>query len=500
MVSTAIDPNAVARVLGIKTEFRDFREGGVLFLPQRIAVFGQGATAATFSTDKRQVFSAGEAGAVYGFGSPIHLAVRELLPANGDGVGTLPVTVYPVAAAGGAVAAAGDITPAGAVTKAGAFRIVINDIASAEFVVAIGDTDADIVDKMLVALNANINMPMTGTDNATDLGLTAKWAGASGNDLTVAVTGPDDTGVTFGITQPAGGLVNPGATELNAALNQVGNVWETIAVNCFDPNDTTILDTFDTFGEGRWGVLVHKPLGFFRGNGEADVATSNAVPDARPTDRSNVQISTPGSNALPCVIAARAVARIAPRAASNPPFDYGSLPLDTLVPGADGSQWDYLKKDTAVKAGNSTTDVVDNEVRLSDVVTHYKPIGEEPPAYRFWVDIVRLQNIIFNIALEFEGAEWDGAPLIPDGQPTVNPAAKTPSMAKADAGLIIDSLGLNAILSDPATAKKNTQAEIDSGNPKRLNLCVPVQLSGNTNVKSTDLKFGFFFGTPAALA
>ena len=70
-ISTAIDQSAVARVLGIETEFRDLREGGVLFLPQRIAVVGQGNSASTYATTKRQVTSAAEVATLYGSGSPL---------------------------------------------------------------------------------------------------------------------------------------------------------------------------------------------------------------------------------------------------------------------------------------------------------------------------------------------------------------------------------------------------------------------------------------------
>ena len=42
-------------------------------------------------------------------------------------------------------------------------------------------------------------------------------------------------------------------------------------------------------------------------------------------------------------------------------------------------------------------------------------------------------------------------------------------------------------------AKGNT-AEIDSQNPKRLNVSTTVKLSNNTNIISVDLNFGFNFG------
>ena len=100
------------------------------------------------------------------------------------------------------------------------------------------------------------------------------------------------------------------------------------------------------------------------------------------------------------------------------------------------------------------------------------------------------------IALIFNSAEWNGAPLIPDDQETSEPTAKKPKMAVADVSAMIDSLASRAILSDPKTAKANTFAEIDSGNPDRLNVSTTVQVSGNTNIKSIDLNWGFFFGTP----
>ena len=266
-ISTAIDLSAVARVTGIQTLFKNLKRGAVQYLPQRIAVFGQGSTASTYSTTKSQVTSALEVAQTYGFGSPLHLAVLQLLPTNGDGVGTLPVTVYPLDDAGGAVAAAGDITPVGAVTKAGSFVVRINNIVSVPFSVAVGDTVAQIVTKIYTAMAASLDLPMTAVDSTTKVDVTAKWKGASGNDLYLEVVGPTDTGVTFAFTQPAGGATNP---NIDAALAQIGNVWETMIVNCLDVADTTTLGKYTTAGEGRWLPTVRKPFivffGYYRGH------------------------------------------------------------------------------------------------------------------------------------------------------------------------------------------------------------------------------------------
>ena len=495
-ISTAIDASAVARVLGIKTVFKNLR-GGILFLPQRVALIGQGSSASVYDNTKAQFTSALAVAQTYGFGSPLHLAARQLFPDNGDGVGTIPVTFYPLDDDGAGVVSDGDVTPTVVPTEAAAYIVRVNNIDSEQFVITLTDTVATVVAKMTTAINAVLQMPIIATDGTTLMTTVSKWKGASANDIVIEVIGSTTVGNSFAITQHTGGLVNP---EGDDALNQVGNVWETMFLNCLDIADTATLGKFDVFGEGRWGALVRKPMIAFTGNTATTVAAATAVSDTRKTDRTNVQLVAPSSNDLPFVVAARQLARIVKLANNNPPHDYGSQNATGLVPGPDGDQWTYPDRDEAVKKGSSTTEVKDGVINVSDVVTFYHPTGDPTPAYRFVVDIVKLQNIIFNLDLEFATDAWDGAPLIPDEDPTVNPDAKKPKTAVTAVAKILDSLALNAIISDPKTAKKSTVAEIDSQNPKRLNLVTTVQLSGNTNIKSIDLQFGFFFGTPTVVA
>lgn len=498
-LSSAVDASAVARVVGIKSTFKDLRAGGILFLPQRIAVVGQGATASTYSTTKAQFTSAFAVGSTYGFGSPLHLAAKQLLPSNGDGVGTIPVTMYPLADDVSGVAAAGTITPSGAATGAGSFRVKINNILSEQFVVASGDSVAVMTAAITAAVAAALDLPMTAADGTTVVNLTSKWKGASANDLYIEIVATSEnlTGITFAIVQPSGGLVNP---SISAALAQIGNVWETLVLNCLEIADTTTLGLYNTEGEGRWGALVRKPFIVFTGNTATTVSAATAVSDARKTDRINAQLVAPGSNDLPLVVAARQLARIAVIANNNPPRDYGSLEATGLVPGTDGVQWTYADRDSAIKKGSSTIEVKDGVVNLSDTVTFYHPDGDPIPAYRYVCDIIKLMNIIFNLDLIFAVPEWDGAPLIPDNQPTINRDAKKPKSAVAAVCAMLDSLALNAIISDPETAKANTQAAINDTNPKRLDLVTVVQLSGNTNIISVDLDFGFYFGTTPLVA
>ena len=495
-ISTAVDAGAVARVVGIQTIFKNTRTNGVAILPQRIALIGQGSTTAAYSEDRRQITSATEAGNLYGHGSPIHLAAKQLFPTNGDGVGTIPVTVYPLVNEADAVASIGDITPAGTATQSGQYRVEVNGIRSEPFVVLANATVATIVASITTAINAVLEMPVVAADGATKVDLTAKWKGTSANAIEVSVMGALNSGLTFAITQPTGGLLNPSVSD---AIGRVGNVWETMVLNCLDLEDADALNAFQDFGEGRWGALTRKPLNVFTGSTISDLNTITTITDARKTDRVNAVLPAPGSPNLPFVVAARQLARIVVVANNNPPCDYGSQAATGLTPGSDEVQWMYNQRDLAVKKGSSTTEIRDNVVTISDVVTFYHPTGEEVPAYRFVTDIVKLQNIIYNIDLEFVRPEWDGAPLIPDDQATVNPRAKKPKMAVAAIASMADNLGLEAIISDPDYTKKNTLAQISTQNPKRMDLKIPVKLSGNANIISVDLEFGFYFGTAAVI-
>ena len=497
-VSSAISPSAVARVVGIKTQFLDLRAGNILFLPQRVMLVGQGNTASqgTYSLTKRTVTSASEVASTYGFGSPLHLAAEKLLPVNGDGIGSIPLTVYPLNDGVGAATASGDITPGGTQSGQATYVVVINNIRSQAFTVADAAVVADITLAMTTAINSTLDMPVIASDDTTEVSFVAKWGGLSGNDIYVEIEESVAGANTFTIVQATGGTVDP---DPQGALDQVGNVWESMLLSCFGNGQTATLDSYQTFNEGRWLPTVHKPLIAFTGNTVVDPTTASVIPEARKSDRTNSQLVAPGSKNLPCVVAARQLARIVVLANNNPAHDYGARVADTLTPGLDSEQWDNIKQELAVGRGSSTSNSIDGRVEISDVITYYHPDNEAVPAYRFVCDIVKLQQILFNQALIFEVDTWNGAPLIPDDQRTVNRSAKQPKMAKAEIARMIDSLALNALISDPASAKQSIIAEISDQNPKRLDVAWTAQLSGNTNIISIDFNWGFFFGTPAAI-
>lgn len=500
IINTAIPQSSIAAGVGIKVEAQNLNNQNILFLPQRIAVFGQGNTISVYDTTKRQVSSAYEAATIYGFGSPIHLSVLQLLPVNGDGVGTIPVTIYPLEDGGNALPAIGSIVPTGTQTEIASYTVIVNNISSEAFIINVGDTVATIITSITTAINAVLEMPIIAEDatpgSSTEVGITAKWSGSNTNEIDLNIVSSTDGGTIFVITQPTGGA---GVSDIDDALAQVGDVWETLFLNCLDISSEPSLNKFSDFGEGRWNPMVNKPMIAFVGNTSASVASATSVTDNRKTDRVNAQLVAPSSKDLSFIVAARQLARIAVVANGNPPKGYVGQKATGLVPGDDGVQWTYAQRDEAVKKGSSTIVVKDGVINISDVITFYHPSGEEVPPYRKVVNIIKLQTALYNLQLIFDAPEWASAPLIADDQFTTNSAARQPKAAVAEISSMLDSLGLNAIISDPDTAKANTFAEIDSQNPDRLNASTIVQLSGNSDVVSVVLGFGFFFGTPTVV-
>lgn len=488
-----VSASAVSRVVGVTTEFEDFNVGQVRNLPQRVAVIGQGTTAlnGTYALTPRTILSAAEAASVYGFGSPIHLAARQFFPVNGSGIGSIPVTIYPMDDSGTAVIADGEITASGTASETAAGFIIIGGI---RIDVSVPDlTDADTTLGLIkTAIAAVLEAPVIdGVAAAGVLALTAKWGGESGNDILIDVSGLVVAGLTFGTTVMASGANNP---NVDTPLANVGNTWETIFLNCLNYEDITNLDKWELFTASRWETLIKMPAFVITGAVDS-FATVGAATDAaaRKNDKYSCILPAPGSPEMPFVIAARAIAvDIAPTANDNPPQNYNKE-LTGLVAGVDGTQFLYASLDATVKLGSSTTILVSDTIVLNDTVTTYHPDGDPLPAFRYIVDLVKLQNITFNIRVIFESEDWNGSPLLPDTTPTTNPTAKKPKDAKAALFVLADNLGLAAIISDPEFTKENMTAVINGSNPKRLDIVFPTKLSGNTEIIDVTNKFGFFF-------
>lgn len=486
----SVSASAISRVTGVAVQYKNFNAGAAQMLSQRLAVFGVGNHGATYSTEKYECQgSADEIGERYGYGSPLHLAARQLFPIMGSGA-SFPVTFYPQAEADESVQATGSIEINGTATENGSGTIKIGGV-NAEFAVTSGQSAAQVLATIKDAIDSVLYMPViAGSVSDGSLPLTSKAAGTVGNLIKVVVSADID-GLTFSANDLSNGSVDP---DISAGLASIGDVWETAILSTYPVDDTTRLDKYTVFGKDRWSDLNKKPLIVFHGSTD-DYETRTEITDKRPTDYINALVVSVGSPELPYVVAAKAMVNdILTVADSNPAQGYKGL-LEGLTAGADSVQESYSVRNQSVKKGSSTNIKNGAVAELNDVVTFYHPAAEgNTPSRRYVVDLIKLMNVVYNVRLIMESDELKGAPLVEDNTITSNKAAVQPKTIKTMFLNLARSLADKAVIQDTEFTKENMEVQIDSSNPKRLNVSFPVKLSGNVEVTSTDVYFGFYLG------
>jgi phage tail sheath gpL-like len=484
-----VSPSTITRVTGVEATYRNFNTGKAAMLNQRLSIIGVGNDDAEYTPEKKEYFSAAKVAEKFGWGSPLHLTAEQLLPANGA-TAEFPVTILPLIKAEQSVAATGSIGAIGTAAANGSGVVYIGGIA-AEFPVLKDQSAAQVLAAIKTAINGVLSIPVKpGTPTEDNLPLTAKWAGDIGNSITVEIEA-NAPGIMFVTQNFTGGALDP---DIAPAISMIGIAWETFILNTFSYKNTSRLDKFQNYVEGRWGALEKKPLLVAHGCTD-NFETRTAITGPRENDAANFLIVSTGSRELPFVVAAKGlISDIVTTANKNPAQNYKGR-LTGLHTGADDIQEGTSERNASIMAGSSNNIKSGNVAELNDIVTFYHPVAEgKYPSKRYVVDIVKLMNIVYNVRLIMESDEMKGAPLVPDSQIVTNPAAVQPKAVKTSFFNLADSLGRIALISDPVFTKKNMTVKISSENPKRLDVTFPVKLSGNVEVSSTDIYFGFYLG------
>lgn len=140
----------------------------------------------------------------------------------------------------------------------------------------------------------------------------------------------------------------------------------------------------------------------------------------------------------------------------------------------------YQERNRLLKAGFSNiVRKSDGSYRLMDLSTFYHPIGKTNPLFKFDRDVTVVGNIAYDFMATFRDSdEWKSVILIGKNDITTNPAARTLDDVKAAVNTRISLLGLAGMIANYAEAQKETQVEIDSSNPNRVNINPKFDLTG----------------------
>lgn len=502
MASNAVPIDWVSRIVGYLLTKGDFRTVSPN-LPQSIAVFGEAndANQGSLSLTPTTYTSAQAVGQAYGYGSPMHIQARILMPNNGGGVTGIPVTFYPQAKASGATPKVYTISPVGVATGNGTHYLKIAGREGLDGVfyainIVKGDTTSIISDKIYNAVNAVLGCPFLATDTEYITTLTSKWSGLTADKLTLSVdTGTSSLGITYTVTSTQSGSGTPSvASQLNFQ-----NIWHTIVCNPYG-EDTSTMQAFESYNgipdpvspTGRFVGIIMKPFLAITGFTSDD---PSSIFDTRLNDVTIVPAPAPNSLGLPMEASANATVLFANISQNTPDLDIGGLSYpDMPTPVSSGSMYDATNRNTIVKKGCSTADVINGKYVIQDFVTTYHPVGETPPQYRYARNMMLDFNVRFSYYL-IEQKYVIGAVIANDDDVVLSSKVIKPKTWKAEIYTFIDDLVSRGLVVDAAFAKAGVVVNISTTNPDRLETFFPYKRSGVARIASTTAQAGFNFGT-----
>lgn len=503
MASDAVGLERISRIVGYKITKGNF-SNSTPNLPQRVALLAEAneANQGTLDLTPKEITSAQQAGQLYGYGSPIYAAMRILRPLNGGGIGGIPVIVYPQAKAGGSVAKILHVTPSGVATGNGKHTLVIAGREGLDGVfydinIETGDTTADITAKAEDAINNVLGSPVIGTSTDYYATLTAKWKGLTSDAITVTVdTNGNDLGITYSVTSITSGSGTPSVA---AALALFGNDWNTIVINGYgtDTSTMTALEGFNGIPDpvnptGRYTGIIMKPFIAISGSTAAD---PSSLTDTR-LDNVTIAIApAPLSAGLPIEAAANMSLLYATVSQNTPNLDVaGKSYPDMPTPATIGAMSDYDNRDSIVKKGCSTVDLVTGKYVVQDFVTTYHPLGETPPQFRYPRNLMIDFNVRFGYYLLEQTNVVDHSISdnndIVTAQNTIKPKQWI-QILQAYA----DDLASRALIVDALFMQQSTTVNISTVNPDRLESFFRYKRSGFVRIASTTAEAGFNFGT-----
>ena len=514
MQSNAVSQSDVSAVVGYLLAKGYFNTSSPN-LPQNISILAEANTAnqSSLSTAPVEVTSAAQVAGICGYGSPAYSIMRILKPATGAGV-TCPITLYPQAAASGAVAKVITVTQTGNATIARTIYLTIcgrNQIDGQVYAVnvEVGDTPTIFSTKAQAAITGVLGAPVIPSGTSTLIN-TAKWTGLTSNDINISIdqNGTVDPSVTFAVVNTTAGSGTPAISGGTPGLEYFANEWRTSVIISYGFVSATItaLEAYNGIPDpvsptGQYSGIIWRPMWAFSGT-VADDPTSVTNVTARKTNVTMVSCVAPLSKGMPYEAAANVAYLCANVFGNNPESDVIGLVYPDMPPPAVGAipqMTTHTFREYCVKRGCSTVNYSGGASGqgvyvVVDLVTTYNPDGEYPPFYRY----VRDLNVHFNYKFGYyllQKRIVEGKTLVPDNSTANTSTVIKPKMWKAEVAVYNKDCEKRALIVNATANNKQIQVSISSTNPNRMDTEQPLQISAIGRVLATTVDGGFFYGS-----
>lgn len=475
------------RVPGAYVEVKpNYSNVGVLGYPARALLIGQklAAGSAAAATPYR-ITRKDQLEPLFGAGSIASQMGLAFIAANP----TADLTVMALADPGGGVAATGTQVIAGTATGSGVLALGIGPW-RIPVVVAAGAAAASVATAVRAAINAATYLPVTASGTNGDVILTAKNAGAAGNDIRVKVN------PAFGDITPAGLTVTiapmasgAGVPDIDTALAAVAAEWFTdIAVAW---SDATTLGKLEASLATRYAAMGKRDAHGYAGM-SGTFGTLTAAGAVRNSPHCTM-IGAKAAGSMPWQWAASLAGVACFYLTNDPARQLRTLPLPGIV-GPDGPDcFTPSEQDLLLRDGISTFDVAqDGTVILQRVITTYQ-VSALGIADVAWLDITTprtLSRIRYDWA-SYLGLNYPRHKLADDGSPAAeySDAVVTPRILHGSWAARCTMYERLGWIEDARRTVAESVFVRDGSDRNRVNAIQKVRVVGNLMVFAANLQF-----------
>lgn len=465
------------------------RISGSPVIPHKILLVGQYNSGSSPTVNVPQlILNEADAWTRYGRGS---LLARQYKAAFDAVRGAVPIYALPLADDGSGVAATGTIVVGVTTAEAGTLAVYVGGTRIPVAVTAAESAD-DIGAAIAAAVNAKLDLPVTAANVTGTVTFTVRWAGATGNQITLETNmlDTDETpgGVTATVTDIGAVVAGANDPDATTALAALDDTWFTTIAWPYQGD--TELDVLEAAYVVREAYDVNRPFAAFVGYADTNANLLTAL--ASRNSEATTYVPVHGSSTPDFFIGAAAAGIWAGVQQATP----GRPAKNRLLPGvlAGTTNLTYSEQDTTVKVGGSTTrNTSSGSVVIVDLVTTRTTTdaGADETYWRFTHIIGADQFKRYALEQTFLASPFDQGVVLSDsdvGGPTYG---IRPNTVKAFAIGLVDDWISRGLSKNRDTIVSGITAEINSSNPGRIDLLIPDISTAGLRILATKLESAF---------
>lgn len=391
------------------------------------------------------------------------------------------------------VAATGTIVFTAAATSAGTIPFYLGGVL-VTVGVGTGDATTALATNTAAAINANPDLPVTATVNASTVTVVFRHKGLTGNGYDVRANyNPGDVaqnpaGAAWTITPLSGGTTAPSLTNLIAGM---ATQWFELWTHPY--TDATSLTAIEGELLSRAGPL-RSIDGLAITSAAGSFSSLATLGNSRNSPYSSI-VAQPGANPLtpPMEFAAEVAALVAGAGSIDPARPFQTLAMSNALPVAPADEFTpFPQRNLLLFDGVATTrNAPGGVVQLDRIITTYQsnPSGQPDTAYLDSNTILTLQYLRYDFRTQWANAFprhklADDGTLFGSGQAVV-----TPSIAKAWAvGWFIQKQA-QGLVENVGQFIANLVVQRNQTDPNRLDFLLPPNLINQLVVTAANVQF-----------